>query len=597
MAKTKRVGNPVVYLFKKLWKYSQGNRKSVVLYITFFIIANTISFLEPLVVARLLNIVQEQGITPGSFSSLMWCLGALVLINVAFWAFHGPARVMENKNAFLTRAKYKKYLLDGVLAFPAKWHADHHSGFTIDKIEKGTRALFEFSSRTFQIVELLVRMISSYIILSYFNFSSTYIVVFTIVLTVSTIIRFDKILVQQYKTLFGTENKISEKIFDVISNITTVIILRVEKLVSSAMYKKIMQPFTLWLANRKLNETKWFLVAMCNSLMVVLVLGTYFYTAMRTGEIVLIGTVYALYSYVGRISDLFYRFAYMYGELVQYRSSVLNAEEIANEFQGTRNTFSSKLKKGWRELTIQSLNFSYHAKKGSSRHLDTISLRIRNGERIALIGESGSGKTTLLKIIRELYQPQHIDILLDGKQLKDGFASISSDIALIPQDPEIFATTIKENITIGIRHELSYIKKYTDMACFTNVIERLPKKLDSLVFEKGVNLSGGEKQRLALARGLMACEDKKIILLDEPTSSVDTKNELTIFGNIFAEFGDKTIIASVHRLHLLSMFDAIYFFKQGKIIASGSLSELQNHSREFQELWEKYTKFEKEKDE
>ena len=126
------------------------------------------------------------------------------------------------------------------------------------------------------------------------------------------------------------------------------------------------------------------------------------------------------------------------------------------------------------------------------------------------------------------------------------------------------------------------------MARFTDVAERLPKKLNSFIFEKGVNLSGGEKQRLALARGLMACVDKAIVLLDEPTSSVDTKNELEIYHNIFDEFKEKTILASVHRLHLLSLFDTIYYFKAGKIIASGTLDELLATSEEFKDLWEKY---------
>ena len=215
---------------------------------------------------------------------------------------------------------------------------------------------------------------------------------------------------------------------------------------------------------------------------------------------------------------------------------------------------------------------------------------IQGGEVFALYGQLGSGKTTLLRVMRELYHPQEVTILLDGKPLQNGFGAISSDIALIPQDPEIFSTTIGENITFGVEYNLAHIKKFTDMACFTDVIERLPHKLDSYIHEKGVNLSGGEKQRLALARGLMASSDKAIVLLDEPTSSVDTKNELQIFQNIFGEFQDKTIVASVHRLHLLPLFDAIYFFKRGKVIARGTLEELLTTSAEFKRLWEKYHK-------
>ena len=104
-----------------------------------------------------------------------------------------------------------------------------------------------------------------------------------------------------------------------------------------------------------------------------------------------------------------------------------------------------------------------------------------------------------------------------------------------------------------------------------------------------MNLSGGEKQRLALARGLLACENKSIVLLDEPTSSVDSKTELMIYKNIFKAFKKKTIISSIHRLHLLPLFDRIYLFRGGKIIASGTLKELIKTSKEFKKRWEEYT--------
>jgi len=127
------------------------------------------------------------------------------------------------------------------------------------------------------------------------------------------------------------------------------------------------------------------------------------------------------------------------------------------------------------------------------------------------------------------------------------------------------------------------------MARFTQVVERLPHKFESNIVEKGVNLSGGEKQRLALSRGLLAAADKPILLLDEPTSSVDPKNELDIYKNIFTIFKKKTILSSVHRLHLLPQFDKIYYFKKGKIVARGSFAQLLKN-KEFSTIWKKYTK-------
>ncbi|MFT4326724.1 MAG: ATP-binding cassette domain-containing protein, partial [Candidatus Woesearchaeota archaeon] len=242
--------------------------------------------------------------------------------------------------------------------------------------------------------------------------------------------------------------------------------------------------------------------------------------------------------------------------------------------------------KNWSSLTIKNLSFHYHDSE-KDLHLSNISLAMRRGEKIAFIGESGSGKTTLLKIMRELYSPKKGSVELDGIVLKKGFKDISQHISLIPQDPEIFSTTIKENITLGLSYPKKTIMQYSDTACFTKVIPLLPKGLNSEINERGVNLSGGQKQRLALTRGLLASRDKELVLLDEPTSSVDATNERKIYANIFEIFKDKTVVSSIHRLHLLPMFDTIYLLEKGKIIAAGSFKDLQQNPS-FKELWDKY---------
>lgn len=327
--------------------------------------------------------------------------------------------------------------------------------------------------------------------------------------------------------------------------------------------------------------------------MVFSVLCLYFYNHARLGLTVTIGAVYLLYSYVQRVTDVFFRFAYQYGDLVQQKTALQNAEIISNEFRIKKYLPATPIGTSWKELRIEALSFSYHNEDGASLHLDHVSMTMKRGERIALIGESGSGKTTFLKLLRGLYKPKDVRIFLDGAPVSNGLEAISAQMALIPQDPEIFATTIKENITVGVDESLPTIKLYADMARFTETAERLPHKWDSSIVEKGVNLSGGEKQRLALARGLMACADKTIVLLDEPTSSVDLKNESTIYENIFRAFDDKVIISSIHRLHLLHQFDRIYLFEAGQVSASGSLNELLATSAKFKTMWAKYQKTQK----
>ena len=583
--------DPIVFLTLKTWEYLKGYRKQFLVVVFLFVMSNAVSLLEPLVVSKILNTIQEQGINQGNLPTLVGYLFMFLAITIGLWAFHGPARVLEEKLAFIAKAHYKKHLLEGTMNLPLEWHSDHHSGDTIDKIEKGTNALYDYASEFSSVVETVVLFVGSYIALTIFNIHASYLVLFLVIITGTIILKFDKALTKQYRRLFRTENKISAKVFDTLSNITTVIILRVEDLLSKAIFRKVMSPYKLFMKNNALNEWKWFTISVCTSLMIVSVLFSFIYFNFKSGEVILIGTVYALYGYVDRINDLFFRFAYRYGNIVRRKARVKNAEEISNEFKEKIVNYNKRFN-NWKEIEIRNLNFSYHGKK-EDLHLDGINIKMKHGEKIAFVGTSGSGKTTMLKVIRDLYHPRNVELYLDGKLLKNGFNDINNEIALIPQDPEIFSTTIKENITLGITHDLDDIKHYTDLAMFTEVAERLPKKFNSAINEKGVNLSGGEKQRLALARGLMACEDKTIVLLDEPTSSVDSKNEAAIYENIFNEFKDKTLISSVHRLHLLPMFDKIYLFKQGKIVESGSFKELLKKSSSFREAWDKYSKSQK----
>jgi ATP-binding cassette subfamily B protein len=129
------------------------------------------------------------------------------------------------------------------------------------------------------------------------------------------------------------------------------------------------------------------------------------------------------------------------------------------------------------------------------------------------------------------------------------------------------------------------ITEACEAAHFTEVAQELPRGLDSSIQEKGVNLSGGQKQRLALARGILAATESDVVLLDEPTSSVDPKTEAMIYQRLFTRFSDKAMVSALHRLHLLQYFDYVYVLERGRVIAEGTLAELKIQSAEFQELW------------
>lgn len=578
----------IVYLTSKLWEYSKGRRFYIVIFISFYIISNLIDFLQPLILAKIINIIQSEGVNESNIYLILGLVVLIVIIDLLFWVFHGFGRYFENLNSFYLNINYRKRIFGGVLELPAKWHNDNQSGDTIDKIEKSSKGIYDFSGQVFLIVGTIVRLITSIGAIIYFNIYSIFAIVFLLIFATITIVKMDKVLKAQYDQLYKYENTIASKIFDSISNITTITILKIEKLILDDVLKTLHKPFALFKKNITFNEIKWFLVSMIASVFLVFVLGGYILTNYINEQVIMVGTLSALFIYATRVNDVFFQFAWQYEELLRFKTSVQNANPLVDEIKENNNSkVIPHIKSDWKNINIKNLIFSYD-ENNNHTELNNISFEIKKGERVAIIGESGSGKTTFLKLLRGLYDTNEYEMFLDDMKIEHGIGAINNMTMLIPQEPEIFATTIKENITMGINHKISYIKKFCDMATITKVIDRLPNKWDSKVNEKGVNLSGGEKQRLALARALLASNDKEILLMDESTSSVDTKNELVIYKNVFREFKEKTIIATIHKYYLLPMFDRIVLFDNGKVITSGTFEELMENSEMFKDLWEKY---------
>jgi len=580
--------NPLVYLFRTTWKYSEGNHRQVYLYWMLFVLGNISTLLiEPFLTANMINIIQVEGITKASINSLLLLLGISVLATVLFWSCHAPARVIELANAFKARVNYRQYLIKGVMNMPLEWHVEHHTGQTIDRIEKGTTGIYNFAEDTFLIIYAVVELAISLTMLAYFSHSAGIIVIGMLFISIWITMRFDNVLIERYKELSRAENKIAERVIDSISNISTLITLRVERIVFKSIMHMVQKPYDLDLRTNTLSEIKWGLTGLCCRLTTALVLGFYFWDQAHLGTGVLIGSVFLLISYLRRIEETFFRFTGMYGDIIKRRARVNNAEDLSKDFS-PNGMVNHVLPDNWRELQVRNLSFSYKSESERDPHIDDISFTIKRGKRIALVGQSGSGKTTLLKLIRDLYHPQNGQISVDDVIIPNGFNGISQAVTLVPQDPEILSATIETNITLGAEYDLKTIHRFTDMACFTDVISDLPKGLESTTKEKGVNLSGGQKQRLALARGLLACLDKEIILLDEPTSSLDSKTEREVYRNIFNGFVGATIVSSIHRLHLLPLFDEVWMFKDGKIIAQGTLRDLIDNCSDFQVLWDQY---------
>ena len=229
------LNNPLIYLARMVWRYSEGNRRVVILYACLSALASAVWALEPLIVGYMLNVIQTKGFQGENARTIIALLFSFFAIDAIGWGLHGPARMLEMRNAFFARANYRKHLLSGTLALPIEWHTDHHSGDTIDKIEKGSSALFEFNENSFQVIQAVVILIAGVSALLVYDAFAAGVVLMLSVPTFYVLAKFDKRLVPGYKRVSALENELSAKAFDTIANVTTVIILRVESLVMKSL--------------------------------------------------------------------------------------------------------------------------------------------------------------------------------------------------------------------------------------------------------------------------------------------------------------------------------------------------------------------------
>ena len=215
---------------------------------------------------------------------------------------------------------------------------------------------------------------------------------------------------------------------------------------------------------------------------------------------------------------------------------------------------------------------------------EDFSLHIKAGEKVALVGHSGSGKTSLTKLLFRFSDPQQGKILFDGQDAKNfTLASLRKQISLVPQQPELFHRSIRDNITLNKELSEEDIRAATKKSQSLEFIENLPDKLETMVGERGVKLSGGERQRIALARAFL--ENAPIVVLDEATSALDSITEKQIQTAIFDLIKDKTAIVIAHRLSTILRMDRIIVLESGKIIEQGTHQELLENNGKYAAMW------------
>lgn len=295
-----------------------------------------------------------------------------------------------------------------------------------------------------------------------------------------------------------------------------------------------------------------------------------------------ISSLLVLYMYRDKINALLRSYDRFIELLKSYNLSSTRVFEILSDYFRKESLDGKELKMITGNIEFKNLSFSYD---GENNVLDNISFNIKKGERVGFVGLSGSGKSTIFNLITKLYPVNEGEILIDGININDiSYSSLRSNITYIPQSPYIFNLSILDNLKIG--NPSATMKEIIEACKKANIFDRImafENGFDTILGESGVILSGGEKQRLAIARCLL--KNTNILLFDEATSSLDNITQDSIQKAIYGIDNSKTILIIAHRLSTIVHCNKIILVDNGNIVDIGTHQELLNRCLKYQELF------------
>ena len=264
-------------------------------------------------------------------------------------------------------------------------------------------------------------------------------------------------------------------------------------------------------------------------------------------------------------------------------SRILPIIDQKNKIKNSESAKPLKIKDA--SINFNNVNFSYEENEGPT--LQSINLKFEGGKMTSLVGHSGSGKSTILNLIPRFYDAKSGDIIIDDQTIYDStIESLRSEISMVSQETTLFDDTIKNNIKYGRQEATDEdVFKVANLSFCDEFINNLPNKFDTLIGENGVRLSGGEKQRLSIARAML--KKSSIILLDEATSSLDSETESKIQDALNILTKNKTTIVIAHRLSTILNSNNIYVIDKGKIVDNGNHKALMEKSDLYKNFYEK----------
>ncbi|WP_250161128.1 ABC transporter ATP-binding protein [Peribacillus frigoritolerans] len=468
-----------------------------------------------------------------------------------------------------------------LLVLPVSYFDDHPSGETVSRMTNDTTVVKGLiSEHLSNFVTGIIFIVGSMIVLFVLDWKMTLLMFTAIPLSVLILMPLGKKMHKISKGMQDETASFTAVLQQVLTEIRLVKASNAEALEYQNGQKGIQKLFQFGLKEAKIQALIAPLMSFVMMALLVLILG---YGGMRVSSGAL--TAGALVAFIMYLFQIIMPMAQLASFFTQFQKatgateriiSILDSVEEEDAKQPVQNMSQS--------ISVDHLNYSYN---NGEQVLKDISFNVEAGKVTAIVGPSGSGKTTLFSLFERFYKPQEGSISIGGTSIND-FTLLSwrSQIGYVSQESPIVSGTIRDNICYGINRDITddELNQVAKMAYADQFISELPNGYDTEVGERGMKLSGGQRQRIAIARAFL--RNPKILMLDEATSSLDSKSEKVVQQALNHLMKGRTTIVIAHRLSTVIGSDQIIFLEKGKITGSGTHKELYNtHSlyREFAE--------------